>query len=185
MQLILASRSPRRKEIMEKFGLKFRVVPADIDETQRVCEPPHDLVKRLAVTKVRKVANQEHGIIIAADTIVVFQGEIIGKPGTLTKARAMLRKLSGDTHKVFTGYAIMTPDKLITDLELTHVTFKLLNKKRIDEYLGKVDVLDKAGAYAVQEEKDLIISKIAGDYYNVMGLPQKAVNRIKDILNNI
>lgn len=173
--LILASTSPRRKKLLAQLNLKFEVLPVEIDERRKGSETPLKMVKRLALEKLLEARKQlKVGIIITADTIVVLNGEILGKPRNNSEAKKMLKKLSGKTHTVYTGYSIHNSiiDKTITDYEKTLVTFRKLGDKEIENYVKTGSPLDKAGAYGIQDDFGAVfVKKINGDFYNVMGLP--------------
>jgi septum formation protein len=179
-KLILASGSPRRAEILTFAGWEFEKRVADIDETELPSEKPEDYVQRLAREKAEVVAaNYENAIVLGADTIVVIENQIIGKPKDLYDARRMLKTLSGKWHEVFTGIAIIKKfgENLETkiDLQKTSVKFAELSDEEIEFLVEKGEPLDKAGAYAVQAQAALFIEKIEGDYWNVVGLPVNLV----------
>ena len=175
-KLILASGSPRRAEILTSVGWEFEKIIADIDETEFENENPIDYVQRLAKTKAETVAQRiKNGLVLGADTTVVSDNEIIGKPIDLADARKMLRKLAGKTHEVLTGVALVkvSENKMQTQVkyERTLVKFAELSDAEIDFLAEKGEPLDKAGAYAVQAQAALFIEGIKGDYWNVVGLP--------------
>ncbi|HSD63407.1 MAG TPA: Maf family protein [Ignavibacteriaceae bacterium] len=173
--LILASSSPRRKKLLQQLNLKFRVISVEINEQRNGKESPVTMVKRLAYGKLdsaRKSVND--GIIITADTIVVLDNEIIGKPRNKSDAREILKKLSDNTHIVYTGFVVYNSrnDKTIVDYEKTKVTFRKLSSEEIDNYIKTGNPMDKAGAYGIQDDFGAVfVKKINGDYYNVVGLP--------------
>jgi septum formation protein len=180
-KLILASGSPRRAEILTSVGWEFTKDSADIDETELANESPEDYVRRLAREKAEAVAQKyTDAIVLGADTTVVIDDQIIGKPVDLTDARRMLKMLSGNWHEVLTGVALVnvrssesdahTP-RSVVDLERTRVKFAEMSEKEIEFLAEKGDPLDKAGAYAVQAQAALFIEGIEGDYWNVVGLP--------------
>jgi septum formation protein len=175
MKLILASASVRRAEILRNAGFHFSVLSSAIDETPYPSENPHDLVERLAVAKAELVAARAVGpaIIIAADTEVTLDGHIFGKPRSSDDARHMLEKLSGRTHSVLTGVALVRlPDaERITFVETTHVHFAALSAEEITRYLATGEPHDKAGGYAIQGHAGRYIPRIEGCYFNVVGLP--------------
>ena len=179
MKLILASASPRRAEILHSAGLQFSVLSSAVDETPIPAESPNDLVQRLALAKAALVAARALGpaIIIAADTVVVLEGEILGKPRTSEDARQMLEKLSGRTHSVMTGVALIRlPDVERREfIETTQVHFASISKDEIVKYLSSGEPFDKAGAYAIQGLAGRYIPRIDGCYFNVMGLPLSRV----------
>ena len=170
--LILASASPRRKSILSEAGLEFTVCPADIDETPRPHESPDKLVKRLALQKAAHIAKQyPNDIIIGADTVVAWGPAILGKPADFIEARKMIDMLNGKRHSVFTGVAIVSPQKQQNWVCETEVYFKKLSDMQIDDYLAQANPLDKAGAYAIQDHGELLVEEYDGLYSNVVGLP--------------
>lgn len=172
--IILASASPRRAELLESAGIRFSVVPGHIDETPLPGEQPVDHVLRLAREKAVEVARREDGrLFVAADTIVLCDGEIMGKPRDNGDARRMLGKLSGRTHQVITGFAVLNRDngEVMTRAVSTDVTFKPLDIGEIDAYVATGCPLDKAGAYAIQGGAAYMVERISGSYTNVVGLP--------------
>ncbi len=175
MKLILASASARRAEILRDAGYHFTVLSSAIDETPFAGESPHDLVLRLAEAKAELAAARDVGpaIIIAADTEVVLDGHIFGKPRSSDDARRMLTKLSGRTHSVLTGVALVRlPDaERLTFVETTLVQFAPLSYEEITRYLATGEPHDKAGAYAIQGYAARYIPRIEGCYFNVVGLP--------------
>ncbi|HEX6124818.1 MAG TPA: Maf family protein [Pyrinomonadaceae bacterium] len=175
-KLILASGSPRRSEIMNSVGWEFTKVIPDIDESERDGESPSDYVRRLADEKAQAVAGEHPGeIILAADTTVVIDERIIGKPVDEADARRMLKLLSGNWHEVLTGIAVSQNGSTDIGMERTRVKFAPMNDAEIDFLVEKGDPLDKAGAYAVQAQAALFIEGIEGDYWNVVGLPVRLV----------
>ena len=183
-KLILASGSPRRAEILNFVGWEFEKRVADIDETNLPDEKPDDYVQRLAREKAEAIAvYYEDALVLGADTIVVIDKQIIGKPKDLDDARRMLRLLSGKRHEVFTGVALVKKEtelnpKSIVDLQKTAVKFAELSDEEIEFLVEKGEPLDKAGAYAVQAQAALFIEEIEGDYWNVVGLPVNLVYRL-------
>jgi septum formation protein len=177
--LVLASGSPRRSEILNSVGWEFTKDVPDIDESEREGESPEAYVQRLAEEKADAVAHKHPDyIVLAADTTVVVDGQIFGKPTDLDHAREMLRMLSGRWHDVLTGVAIRQNSETAVGLERTGVKFVEMNEAEI-EFLARMgDPLDKAGAYAVQAQAALFIDSIKGDYWNVVGLPVKLVYRM-------
>lgn len=171
MQLILASASPRRKALLSLFGIPFTVRAADIDETMDPEKPPFDEVARVSRLKALAVSRGEEDIVIAADTIVVCQGKVLGKPHSEKEAAAMLRLLSGRDHLVMTGCTILYGDRFETFTEVTSLHFRPLSEKEIQKYVQSGEPMDKAGAYGIQGGAALFCEKLEGDYYNVMGLP--------------
>jgi septum formation protein len=175
MKLILASASPRRAEILRSAGVQFSVLSSAVDETPIPAESPQDLVRRLAFAKAELVAARALGpaIVIAADTVVVLEGAILGKPRTSEDARQMLEKLSGRTHSVLTGVALIRlPDVERREfIETTQVHFAGISGDEIVKYLASGEAFDKAGAYAIQGLAGRFIPRIDGCYFNVVGLP--------------
>ena len=175
MKLILASASERRASILRDAGIPFTLMSSAVDETPGPGESPHDLVQRLAAAKAEMVAARAVGpaIVIAADTIVTLEGHIFGKPRSTDDARHMLEKLSGLTHAVVTGVALIRlPDaERLTFVESTLVHFVALSAEEISRYLATGEPHDKAGAYAIQGRAGRYIPRIEGCYFNVVGLP--------------
>ncbi len=171
MQLILASASPRRKELLSLFGLPFVVRAADIDETMDFSKPPFDEVARVSRAKALAVAREEDDAVVAADTIVVCDGRVLGKPHSREEAIAMLSLLSGRDHQVMTGCTVLRGSQIETFTEVTDLHFRPLNQREIETYVASGEPMDKAGAYGIQGGAALFCERIAGDYYNVMGLP--------------
>jgi septum formation protein len=178
-QLVLASASPRRSEIMASVGWPFLKDVSDVDETERQGETPEDYVRRLAEEKARSVAGRRPGeLVLGADTTVVVDGVTVGKPLDLDDARRMLRLLSGRWHDVLTGVSVVLDDKMLSGLQSTGVKFNKMSELEI-EFLATLGApLDKAGAYAVQAQAALFIEGIEGDYWNVVGLPINLVYRL-------
>ncbi|HEY6267306.1 MAG TPA: Maf family protein [Candidatus Acidoferrum sp.] len=175
MKLILASASVRRAEILHDAGFSFAVLPSAIDETPYSGESAHDLVQRLAFAKAELLAARAVGpsIVIGADTEVTLEGHIFGKPRSTDDARHMLEKLSGRTHAVVTGVALIRlPDaERLTFVESTLVHFNMLSAEEISRYLATGEPHDKAGGYAIQGHAGRFIPRIEGCYFNVVGLP--------------
>jgi septum formation protein len=172
--IILASNSPRRKELLRQIGLEFRVDPADVDERVLPNESPEGYAVRVALDKARVAAARAvTGIVIAADTIVVLNNEILGKPADAGDAERMLMMLSGNVHRVITGLAVMDAEtgKALTRASITRVWFRSLAPHEILSYVKTGEPLDKAGAYGIQEHGALLVKKIDGCYFNVVGLP--------------
>jgi len=177
-RIILASASPRRKELLEKIGLKFEVEPSDSAEDMCSGLSPDELARAISLGKARAVASRHRNtIVIAADTFIVFRGKIMGKPGTEAEARRMLMRLRGKPHSVITGFTILDvdSDKVLTKEVETVVHIKNLTQEEIDAYVKSGEPLDKAGAYAIQGLGSVIVERIEGDYFNVIGLPLSAL----------
>ena len=174
MDIILASQSPRRRELLERMGVRdFRVVTPDIDEHMDRELPPEELVRRISLEKALAVQEQEGNtsIIIAADTVVALDGAVLGKPADELEAFKMLSTLSGCRHQVYSGMTVLRGEEKYTVSEETTVTFRELSAEEIDRYIATGEPMDKAGAYGIQGYGALLVSGIQGDYYNVMGLP--------------
>ena len=178
MQLILASQSPRRKELLGLFHIPFTVRVADIDESMDPTAPPYDEVARVSLQKALAVDRQEDDIVIAADTIVVCNAQVLGKPKDEADARRMLQLLSGRDHQVMTGLTVLRGDRQIVCTEVTDIHFRVLSDREIDRYIATKEPMDKAGSYGIQGGAALFAEKIVGDYYNVMGLPVCRLSRI-------
>ena len=171
MNVILASQSPRRRELMEKFNIPFSVRVADIDETMDDAKPPYDEVARVSRLKALATPRDGDDLLIAADTIVVCEGNVLGKPRDEAEATAMLRLLSGRDHQVMTGCTVLRGDKSVTFTEVTDIHFRELTEKEIAKYVASGEPMDKAGSYGIQGGAALFCQRMVGDYYNVMGLP--------------
>ena len=171
MNLILASGSPRRKELLGLFGIPFVIRAADIDETMDEHLPPFDEVSRVSRLKALAVPREQDDIVIAADTIVVCEGRVLGKPHSREEAVRMLTALSGRDHQVMTGCTVVRGRKTETFTEVTDLHFRPLTDTEIARYVDSGEPMDKAGAYGIQGGAALFCEKIVGDYYNVMGLP--------------
>ncbi len=188
-KIILASASPRRKELLEKLGLKFEVAPGNREEDINSGLEPHELVCQLSIIKAKSVAaDHKNAVIIAADTIGLIGNKILGKPHTENEARKMLSTLNGKTHTVITGFTVLdsVTNKIITKTVDTKVYIKKLTHSEIEAYVKTGEPLDKAGAYAIQGLGSIIVERIEGDYYNVMGLPLNSlVETLKEFGINI
>ena len=179
-QIVLASSSPRRKELLEKAGIKFKVVGSKIKEYLDIKLEPHKLAEKLSLEKAKAVQNKFKGaIIISADTVVVCEGKIFGKPTDEKDAETMLKYLSGKIHYIITGFTIIKGGKIITKSEKTKVTMREISKKEIESYLKTEEPFDKAGAYAIQGKAKKFIRRIDGDLSNAIGLP------INTLLNDL
>jgi septum formation protein len=171
LRFVLASASPRRRELLGLIGIQHTVDPADIDESMHVAELPAAHVERLAREKVSKVAARHPGaLVIAADTVVVLDGRVMGKPRTEDQAYGMLSDLSGATHTVLTGMACTFNGELESSVDDVSVTFRSLSKDEIREYIATGEPMDKAGSYGIQGYGATIVQRIDGDYSAVMGL---------------
>ena len=182
MNLILASASPRRQELLKLFGIPFLVRVADIDETMDPGSSVFDEVARLSREKALAIPREEEDIVIAADTIVVCQGKVMGKPHTEEEAFSMLSLLSGRDHQVMTGCTVLMGERAETFTEVTDLHFRELTEKEIRRYVLSGEPMDKAGAYGIQGGAALFCEKMDGDYYNVMGLP---VCRLGQVLKGL
>ena len=182
MQLILASASPRRKELLGLFHIPFTIRVADIDEAMDSQKSPFDEVARVSRLKALAVSREADDIVIAADTIVVCEGRVLGKPGTEAEAAQMLQLLSGRDHQVMTGCTVIRGEVSVTFTEVTDLHFRALSQKEIENYVASGEPMDKAGAYGIQGGAALFCERMVGDYYNVMGLP---VCRLGQVLKTI
>ena len=182
MQLILASASPRRKELLGLFHIPFEIRIADIDEAMDAAKAPFDEVARVSRLKALAVSREADDIVIAADTIVVCEGRVLGKPGTEAEAVSMLQLLSGRDHQVMTGCTLFRGEVSVTFTEVTDLHFRALSQKEIENYVASGEPMDKAGAYGIQGGAALFCERMVGDYYNVMGLP---VCRLGQVLKTI
>ena len=171
MQCILASQSPRRKELLGLFGVPFTVRVADIDETMDFSAPAAEEVARVSRLKALAIPREDDDVLIAADTIVVCQGRILGKPRDEAEAYAMLRLLSGRDHQVMTGVTVLRGKEERVFTEITDLHFRPLSRKEIENYVASGEPMDKAGSYGIQGGAALFCERMVGDYYNVMGLP--------------
>jgi septum formation protein len=170
MKIVLASASPRRIELMGRIGLECTVDPADIDES---IEPSGDAAAILSRRKADAVLPRHPAgtVVIAADTVVVCGGRLLGKPLNKTEASDMLRALSGRTHTVHTGVTVMRDGQVLTKMESTLVTMRSMTDREIYAYIETGEPMDKAGSYGIQERGALLVERVEGDFYNVMGLP--------------
>jgi len=177
--LILASASPRRKELLTAAGIVFEALPVAVDESIREREPPAEHVKRLAEEKAREASSQRpDAVVLGADTIVLAGSEILGKPRDADDATRMLRLLSGKDHEVLTGVAIVSADRAVVEVARTRVRFSPLTEDEIAAYIQSGEPMDKAGAYAIQGFASRFVERIEGSYSNVVGLPVALVYRL-------
>lgn len=184
MNIILASKSPRRREILENTKVRFSIKESQIDEIIKANESPKETVMRLAYEKALDVANNnKESLVIGADTIVVIDDQILGKPKNEDEAYNMIKLLSGKTHYVITGFALinLSLNKKVIDCEVSQVTFKELSDECIKDYINTKESLDKAGAYGIQGYGGLLVKNIQGDYFNIVGLP---ISKISDCLKD-
>ena len=179
MELILASGSPRRLELLQQIGIVPRVVVSHSEE-ETTDVTPAELVRHNALVKGRDVVRRmgDTVAVLAADTVVVLEGTILGKPGNPEKAKAMLHLLSGRTHQVMTGMALFYKGRVLTHVETTDVTFSTLTEQDIETYAATGEPLDKAGAYGIQGRAAVFIPRIQGSYSNVVGLPLAALKQL-------
>ena len=182
MKLILASQSPRRRELMGLFRRPFTVCVADVDEYMDPEKAPFDEVARVSRAKAQAIPRGEDDVVVAADTIVVCCGRTLGKPRTKEEAFEMLSLLSGRDHQVMTGMTVLRGGREVTCTEVTDIHFRSLTDKEIESYIATGEPMDKAGAYGIQGGAALFAQKMVGDYYNVMGLP---VCRLYEILSQL
>ena len=173
-KIILASKSPRRREILENMGVDFIIDVADADESVDGSLSPVEAVCEISRRKARAVVPRHEGedfIVISADTVVVINGKIIGKPKDEEDAFNILKSLSGKTHEVYTGFTVTDGKDEKTDFEVTQVHFKELDDDAVTRYIATGECMDKAGAYGIQQKGNLFVEYIHGDYYNVVGFP--------------
>lgn len=176
--LILASNSPRRKQLLEQVNISFSVLPSEVDEVYDRLQNPIEIVKFLAEKKAHSIYEQNSdAVVIGSDTLVVLNGVILGKPIDENDAREMLKQLSGRTHSVITGVAIMSSEKQVTFAVETFVTFYELCDEEIEYYVQTMEPLDKAGAYGIQGIGAFLVKELKGDYFSVVGLPIARVVR--------
>ncbi|EEM15162.1 MULTISPECIES: Maf family protein [Bacillus] len=185
-KLILASGSPRRKELLELAGVPFEIVVSEIEETIGAYSSPADIVMSLALQKASAVVeNQEDSVVLGADTIVTYESRILGKPKDEAEAKEILQLLSGKTHEVYTGVALISKEKTVTFYERTEVTFWELTEEEVDAYIATKEPLDKAGSYGIQGKGSIFVQHIQGDYYSVVGLPiARLVRELKQFDND-
>ena len=169
--LILASQSPRRKELLGLFRIPFTVRVANIDEAMDETKAPADEVSRVSLQKALAIPRGQDDVVIAADTIVVLENTVLGKPKDEADAVRMLELLSGRDHQVMTGVTVLRGNRHLTHTEITHIHFRPLSHAEITRYVASKEPMDKAGAYGIQGGAALFAEKMQGDYYNVMGLP--------------
>jgi septum formation protein len=182
-RVILASASPRRRELLSLIGIVHEVRPADIDESLLPGEKPAAHAERLARTKAHTIAEREpDAVIIAADTIVVVDGDVLGKPADQAAARAMLKRLSGRTHVVLTAIAVARGARTESAVESVDVTFRAVTDDEIGSYIATGEPMDKAGAYGIQGFGATIVERVDGDYFSVMGL---GLRRLIELLDRV
>jgi septum formation protein len=177
-RIVLASASPRRRELLKQLGLQFEVEPTDYDEETTSASEPHETARELSLGKARTAAQKHrNALIIAADTFVVLGDRILGKPHTNGEAREMLRALNGQTHSVITGFTVLDTEtgKVLSKSVETRVCMRRSTLKEIERYVRTKEPLDKAGGYAIQGRGAVLVERIEGDYPNVVGLPLSAL----------
>ena len=177
MALILASASPRRQELLKLFGVPFVVRVADIDETMDLTQSAYDEVARVSKLKALAIPRNDGDVVIAADTIVVCEGRVLGKPRDEADAVATLKLLSGRDHQVMTGCTVLFGDRCESFTEVTDLHFRELSDREIARYVASGEPMDKAGSYGIQGGAALFCTHMVGDYYNVMGLPVCALGQ--------
>lgn len=182
--LVLASASPRRRELLERLGLAFEVVPASVDERALAGEAPAAHVERLAVEKARAVAAaRPEAVVVGGDTVVVLDGEILTKPGDAAEATRMLLRLQGREHRVETGLAVVAPgDRSHSAVVGADVVFRPFDRDTAAAYVATGEPLDKAGAYGIQGYGSVLVESISGDYFAVVGLPLARLVMLLDLL---
>lgn len=180
MKIVLASQSPRRRELLGKMGLEFTTRSPEIDEDAVQGLPAQELVKVLSREKALHIAREEDPdtVVIGSDTVVVLDGAILGKPASAAQAEEMLEGLSGRSHEVCTGITVCQGDKVVSQAEVTQVTFRTLTRQEIQQYVRTGEPMDKAGAYGIQGYGALLVEGIRGDYSSVVGLPVCRLGRI-------
>ena len=182
-RIILASQSPRRRELLTLIGIPHEIRPADLDESVMPGEMPATHAERLARAKAEAVAaSHADAVVIGADTIVVLDGDILGKPRDAADATTMLRRLSGRTHTVLTAVAVVRSGEMVSGVEFVEVTFRPLTAEQIERYIATGEPMDKAGAYGIQGFGAVIVERVDGDYFAVMGL---ALGRLVGLLEQV
>ena len=172
MHIVLASASPRRKEIFSMFGMSPEICVSSVDESYDKSLAPEEVVKFLSRKKGEAVAEKyPHSLVVSADTVVAFDGKILGKPRDEKEAVEMLESLSGTTHEVWTGYSVFYEGRSVSCAEVTKVEFKTLSKEEISSYVATGEALDKAGSYGAQGKASVFVKGIDGDFFNVVGFP--------------
>jgi septum formation protein len=179
--LVLASKSPRRAELLRRLGLEFRIVAAEVDESYVDHEMPADHAERLAREKAITIARQESGaLVIGCDTIVIIDSDVLGKPRDKDEALRMLLRLAGRDHEVITGVAVASGERMYSAIERVRVRFRSLGRSECEAYVATGEPMDKAGAYGIQGFGSALVDSIEGDYFAVVGLP---VSRTLQLLN--
>ncbi|WP_018969855.1 Maf family protein [Rubritalea marina] len=176
-RLILASESPRRQQLLAELGFEFDVIKAEVEELHDASMGIANLCETNAALKAREVVSLfPYGIVLAGDTLVALDGEPLGKPKSLDEAREMLRRLSGSVHQVCTGMCVAAAGTEQRFHQITEVHFKSYDDAVIEDYIAKVNVMDKAGSYGIQHYGDMLVEQVVGDYSNVVGMPQELVH---------
>jgi septum formation protein len=187
MELILASNSPRRREILTENGYTFKVIPSSYEETERIIDPI-ELAKAYSFNKAKdvfdKVLDKKNSVVLGSDTVVVLDGKVLGKPKDEAEAFEMLKSLSNKTHQVISGYAILSQKFSLVDQDITEVTFNKLSDELINDYIKNKKPLDKAGAYGIQDGYPLV-KAYKGSYNNIVGLPIEKISKVLNGLFNI
>ena len=178
MELILASASPRRRELIALLGMPFTVQTAPVDETMDEGADVAEQVAALSLRKAKAVGACPGKLTVAADTVVVLDGKVLGKPADEAEAVRMLSSLSGRTHQVMTGLTVLHPEGHLSHTQVTQVHFRKLSKEEIEDYVASKDPMDKAGAYGIQSGAAVFVEGIEGDYFNVVGLPVCKLNQM-------
>lgn len=185
INIVLASASPRRKELLKLITSEFDIIPSDVDETLPEEIKSENAAEYLAKIKARSIGNIENTAVIGCDTVVVIDGNILGKPKNREQCRSMLTSLSGKTHFVYTGVCIIYNSIEYSFAEKTEVIFYNLSEMEIEEYIETGEPFDKAGGYGIQGKGALLVKGINGDYFNVVGLPVSTLNRkLKEIISH-
>lgn len=179
-EIILASASPRREQLLKQIGLGFRIIPSEAAEDKIAASLPEQYVQKCALAKALMIRQQVNpaDIVIGADTVVVLDGVIYGKPNDAADAKRMLAGLAGRTHSVWSGLAVVSAQGQVTQAVETRVTLALLSSQQIERYVASGEPMDKAGAYAIQGLGAIFVERIEGCYYNVVGLPLQALTQI-------
>lgn len=178
MRLVLASASPRRARLLDQLGFRYEVVPADIDETRMPDEGPAAYVERMARAKAASVPGSGDEVVIAADTAVVFEGHVLGKPSHPEQARSMLRRLRAKRHEVFTAVTVRRSTSVESLVDVTHVQMLPMTEEEISEYVASGEPMDKAGSYALQGFGGVFVESVSGSPFTVIGLPIHLLPRL-------
>ncbi len=178
-RIILASTSPRRKELLSKTGIPFEIIPGDYEEDMTLPMAPLELAKHLSLGKAESVARKEQGVVIGSDTFIVLDDKVLGKPHTPERAREMLTMMRGREHRVVTGYAVIDTEtgKIISGVSDNTILFKNFSDEIMDAYIATGEPLDRAGSYAIAEGGAQLVEKYEGDYEGIIGLPVRDVVR--------